>query len=198
MVIGKEFKFIQIQTRAIYCLAMELQHHTLSSVVSSIDAIYPFYLQSTMTRQQGATNEDDNYVVYLKGQVEKLSNEVRTLKSRAAYGGGRRGSLRELRVTYKWTEDDLDCSEQVMKFCGEYLFPRFKFLEKGWIIHNPSGNGGRSFSMFVKKHLPLPDDMVFEEKWDTLIAPTIVKKYTDMRCNVNGFVRNLYLSEYVI
>jgi len=52
--------------------------------------------------------------------------------------------------------------------------------------------------MFVKKHLPLPDDMVFEEKWDTLIAPTIVKKYTDMRCNVNGFVRNLYLSEYVI
>ena len=41
----------------------------------------------------------------------------------AAYGGGRRGSLRELRVTYRWTEDDLDCSEQVMKFCGEYLFP---------------------------------------------------------------------------
>ena len=52
--------------------------------------------------------------------------------------------------------------------------------------------------MFVKKHLPLPDDMVFEEKWDNLIAPTIVKKYTDMRCNVNGFVRKLYLSEYMI
>ena len=76
-----------------------------------------------MTHQQGVTNEDDNYVVYLKGQVEKLSNEVTTLKSRAAYGGGRRGSLRELRVTYRWTEDDLDCSEDVMKFCGEYLFP---------------------------------------------------------------------------
>jgi hypothetical protein len=40
--------------------------------------------------------------------------------------------------------------------------------------------------------------MVFEEKWDNLIAPTIVKKYTDMRCNVNGFVRNIYLSEYLI
>lgn len=76
-----------------------------------------------MTRQQGVTNEDDNYVVYLKGQVEKLLNEVRTLKSRTAYGGGRRGSLRELRVTYRWTEDDLDYSEDVMKFCGEYLFP---------------------------------------------------------------------------
>ena len=151
-----------------------------------------------MMRQQGVTNEDDNYVVYLKGQVEKLSNEVRTLKSRTAYGGGRRGSLRELRVTYNWTEDDLDCSEDVMKFCGEYLFPRFKFLEKGWIVLNTPQDGTRSFSMFVKKHLPLPDDMVFEEKWDNLIAPTIVKKYTDMRCNVNGFVRKLYLSEYMI
>ena len=127
-----------------------------------------------------------------------MSNEVTTLKSRAAYSGGRRGSLREPRVTYRWTEDDLDCSEDVMKFCGEYLFPRFKFLEKGWIVLNTPQDGTRSFSMFVKKHLPLPDDMVFEEKWDNLIAPTIVKKYTNMRCNVNGFVRKLYLSEYMI
>ena len=47
----------------------------------------------------------------------------------------------------------------------------------------------------VDEHLPLPDDVVFEEKWDVLIAPSIVKKYTDMRCNVNAFVRDAYLSE---
>ena len=152
-------------------------------------------LLSTMPRQQEINEEEDNYVVFLKEQVEKLSNEVRTLKSRAAYGGGRRGSLRELQTTYKWSEDDLDCSEQVMKLCSEYLFPRFKFLEPGWIVHNPTGDG-KGFSKFVKKHLPLPDDMIFEEKWDNLIAPTIVKKYTDMRCNVNGFVRNIFLCEY--
>jgi hypothetical protein len=53
---------------------------------------------SALSCQQGVSEEDD-YVIYLKGQVDKLANEVRTLKSRAAYGGGRRGSLRELRVT---------------------------------------------------------------------------------------------------
>ena len=75
----------------------------------------------------------------------------------------------------------------MLKFSTEYLFPRFKFLEKGWIVHKPEdGEDGMCFSIYVKNHLPLPDDVVFEEKWDTLIAPTIVKRYTDMRCNVNG------------
>lgn len=152
-------------------------------------------LLSAMPRQHALPDNEDNYVDFLKKQVDKLTNEVRTLKSRAAYGGGRRGSLRELRTTYKWSEDDLDCSEQVMRFCSEYLFPRYKFLEPGWIVHDPTRDG-MSFSLFVKKHLPLPDNMVFEEKWDNLIAPTIVKKYTDMRCNVNSFVRNIYLCEY--
>ena len=127
-----------------------------------------------------------------------MTSEVRTLKSRVAYSGGRRGSLKELRLTYKWTEDDMDISEQVLKFATEYLFPRFKFLEKGWIVHNTEWEGGMHFSIFVKNHLPLPDDVVFEEKWDTLIAPTIVKRYTDMRCNINGMVREQYKREYAI
>ena len=44
----------------------------------------------------------------------------------------------------------------------------------------------------------MPDNVVFEEKWDILIAPSIVKKYTDMRCNVNSVVRDTYLSKYRI
>ena len=141
-------------------------------------------------------NNVGNYVRYLESKMRKMVDEMRTLKSKAAHAGGKRGNLRELRITYKWTEDDIDVSEQVIKFCSEYLFPRFKFLEKGWIVHNPEKEN--RFSMFVKtQHLPLPDDVVFEEKWDTLIAPSIVKKYTDMRCNVNAFVRDTYLSECV-
>jgi hypothetical protein len=141
---------------------------------------------------------NNGYVAYLKNKVDALTSEVRTLKSRVAHSGGRRGSLKELRLTYKWTEDDMDISEQVLKFATEYLFPRFKFLEKGWIVHNTEREGGMRFSIFVKNHLPLPDDVVFEEKWDTLIAPTIVKRYTDMRCNINGMVREQYKREYAI
>ena len=154
-------------------------------------------LTIAMTSERGGKerggNDDGNYVRYLETKMNKLVDEVRILKSKAAHMGGKRGNLRELRITYKWTEDDIDISEQVIKFCSEYLFPRYKFLEKGWIVHDPEKEN--RFSMFVKKHLPLPDDVVFEEKWDILIAPSIVKKYTDMRCNVNAFVRDTYLSE---
>lgn len=151
-----------------------------------------------MTNRRQVEADGEEYIAYLEGKVNKLTNEVRTWKSRVAHVGGKRGSLRELRLTYNWTEDDLDVSEQVMKFCSEYLFPRFKFLEKGWIVHNTEWEGGMRFSIFVKNHLPLPDDVVFEEKWDTLIAPTIVKRYTDMRCNINGMVREQYKREYAI
>ena len=128
-------------------------------------------------RERGG-NDDGNYVHYLETKMNKLVDEV----------GGERGNLRKLRITYKWTEDNIDISKQVIKFCSEYLIPRYKFLEKGWIVHNPDKEN--RFSMFVKRHLPLPDDVVFEEKWDILIAPSIVKKYTDMRCNINAFVRD--------
>ena len=80
-----------------------------------------------------------------------------------------------------------------MQFCSEYLFPRFKFLKKGDVVDNDERRG---FAAFVKRHLTLPDDMVFDEKWEGLIAPTIVKKYTDMRCNVNARVTSVFLGKY--
>ena len=122
--------------------------------------------------------------------MKGLKQELRGL---AAKGPGRRSSKAD---HYSLTEDDVLFSDQVMEFTQQYLFPRFKFLEKGWIVHKPEdGEDGMRFSIYVKNKLPLPDDVVFEEKWDTLIAPTIVKRYTDMRCNVNGMVRARYLRE---
>ena len=150
-----------------------------------------------MTRQREVTNrggtDDENYVLYLEGKLDKLVGEVRKLKSEAKRAGGRKGNLREMRITYKWTEADIDCSETVMQFCSEYLFPRFKFLKKGDVVDNDERRG---FAAFVKRHLTLPDDMVFDEKWEGLIAPTIVKKYTDMRCNVNARVTSVFLGKY--
>jgi hypothetical protein len=37
----------------------------------------------------------------------------------------------------------------VIKFCSEYLFPRYKFLEKGWIVHDPEKEN--RFSMLKRK-----------------------------------------------
>ena len=94
--------------------------------------------QQQVTQHRGSDGE--NYVVYLEGKLNKLVTKVRKLKLEAAYEGGRRGNLWEMRLTYRWTKEDIDCSEKVMNFCTEYLFPWLKFLKKGWIMLSKEKN----------------------------------------------------------
>ena len=132
-----------------------------------------------------------NYVTLLENKLHELRNEVRRLKSD---NRGKKSSKDELRRTYRWTEADLMFSDQVITFAKEYLFPRFKFLNKGWIQFEPRKE--KSFSYFVKRHLPIRPDKNFANEWEQIIAPTIVKKYTDMRCNLNNEVRLTFLRKY--
>lgn len=133
----------------------------------------------------------ENEVTYFAEQVKGLKQELRGL---AAKGPGRRSSKADLRKHYSLTEDDVLFSDQVMEFTQQYLFPRFKFPDKGWMEHDPSKK--KSFSSFVKRHLQLRPGKQFADEWDTIIAPAIVKKYTDMRCNVNNDVRRTFMGEY--
>ena len=137
------------------------------------------------------SSDGANYVTLLENKLHELRNEVRRLKSD---NRGKKSSKDELRRTYRWTEADLMFSDQVITFAKEYLFPRFKFLNKGWIQFEPRKE--KSFSYFVKRHLPIRPDKNFANEWEQIIAPTIVKKYTDMRCNLNNEVRLTFLSKY--
>lgn len=137
------------------------------------------------------SSDGANYVTLLENKLHELRNEVRRLKSD---NRGEKSSKDELRRTYRWTEADLMFSDQVITFAKEYLFPRFKFLNKGWIQFEPRKE--KSFSYFVKRHLPIRPDKNFANEWEQIIAPTIVKKYTDMRCNLNNEVRLTFLRKY--
>ena len=137
------------------------------------------------------SSDGANYVTLLENKLHELRNEVRRLKSD---NRGKKSSKDELRRTYRWTEADLMFSDQVITFAKEYLFPRFKFLNKGWIQFEPRKE--KSFSYFVKRHLPIRQDKNFANEWEQIIAPTIVKKYTDMRCNLNNKVRLTFLRKY--
>ena len=137
------------------------------------------------------SSDGANYVTLLENKLHELRNEVRRLKSD---NRGKKSSKDELRRTYRWTEADLMFSDQVITFAKEYLFPRFKFLNKGWIQFEPRKE--KSFSYFVKQHLPIRPDKNFANEWEQIIAPTIVKKYTDMRCNLNNEVRLTFLRKY--
>ena len=85
-------------------------------------------------------------------------------------------------------------SDQVMTFAKEYLFPQFKFLNKEWIQYEPRRKDN-SFSSFMKCHLPIFSGKEVANEWNQIIAPTIVKKYTNTRCNrTTKFVPHSYMS----
>ncbi len=44
----------------------------------------------------------------------------------------------------------------------------------------------KSLSSLVLRHCPIPAGVDREYAWDRVVAPTIVKKYADMRCNINN------------
>ena len=48
----------------------------------------------------------------------------------------------------------------------------------------------------VFKHCPVPAGGDREDQWTRIIAPTMAKKYADMRCNINNDIRKALNSEY--
>ncbi len=118
-----------------------------------------------MMNDDNYTGDGTDYVTHLEDQLHELRNKVRRLKSD---NRGKKSSKDELP-----TEADLMFSDQVITFAKEYLFPRFKFLNKGWIQYEHRKE--KSFSYFVKRHLPIRPDKNLANEWDQIIAPTIVK-----------------------
>jgi len=147
---------------------------------------------STMNRGESK----DSYIKRLEDELVNLDEENTALRKevRELRRNGRRSSKADLRKNYSLTEDDVLFSDQVMEFAQQYLFPRFKFLDQGWMEHHPGKK--KSFSAFVERKLKIRPDTQFADEWDNIIAPAIVKKYTDMRCNVNNAVRRTFIGEY--
>ena len=84
----------------------------------------------------------EHEVMYFADKVGVLKQELREL---AAKGPGRRSSNADLWKHYSLTEDDVLFSDQVMEFAQQYLFPWFKFPNKGWMEHDPTKK--KSFSL---------------------------------------------------
>lgn len=138
---------------------------------------------------------NENYIAELEEKVEALENEVRNMQSKLVLLQSKKHSKKELREMYGWNEQDVMFSDTVMTFCKEFLFPRYKFLGRNWtekIDTSPT-----SFSELVRRNLPLPRGLQWGDAWHRIITPTIAKKYTDMRCNINNDCRNAFLGKFV-
>ena len=92
-----------------------------------------------------------------KLEVEKNKWEVKTHNNK------------DLRNKFGWNGNDTTYSDTVINFCKVWLFPRYKFLHGNWMMYSEER---KSLSALVA--------------WDRVVAPTIVKKYADMRCNINN------------
>ena len=102
----------------------------------------------------------------LEQTVKDLRREITKLVVKAH-------TKKELREKYAWEGEDSTYADMVIKFCKEWLFPRFKFLSSNWMEYS---EGRKSLSTLVLRFCPIPVEFNRKDIWDRVFAPTIAKK----------------------
>jgi hypothetical protein len=122
----------------------------------------------------------------LQATIKSLQREIKVLKSHD------RKTKRQLRIDYDWNGEDANLSDKVSNWVKTYLFPRYKFLNDGWMSYQ---DGYDSLSSFVQRKMKLEVEDDFQGLWDRVIRPTIQQKYVTVRSNMNNEVRKVYKSK---
>ena len=122
---------------------------------------------------------------YREREIKKLKLEITKLKSQG------RTTKQKLREDYQWDGDDAILADKVSDWVKTYLFPRYKFLKKGWMDYSEKDDSLSSF--FKRKNtssIPMSSD--YSDLWDRVICPTIGNKYITIRCNLANEIRATY------
>ena len=122
----------------------------------------------------------------LQSTVKSLQREIKILKSHDWK------TKRQLRIDYDWNGEEANLSDKVSSWVKTYLFPRYKFLNDGWMTYQ---DGYDSLSLFVQRKMKMEGKDDFQDLWDRVISPTIQQKYVTVRCNLNNEVRKVYKSK---
>jgi hypothetical protein len=119
--------------------------------------------------------------------IEKLEMEL--ARHRTA---GTRLNNTQVREQLKWTGEEINFAETVHNFCKVFLFPRVKFLKNDWQRYLPMDK--KSLYSVCMRHLKIPQGSEPKDIWERVIVPSIARKYQNMKCNLNGDVKALYMS----
>ena len=76
---------------------------------------------------------------YREREIKKLKLEITKLKSQG------RTTKQKLREDYQWDGDDAILADKVSDWVKTYLFPRYKFLKKGWMDYSEKDDSLSSF-----------------------------------------------------
>jgi hypothetical protein len=123
----------------------------------------------------------------LESAVKSLQREIRVLKS-----SSERKTKKQLRIDYDWDGETANLLDKVSNWVNTYLFPRYKFLNDGWMAYDEKHD---SLSSFVQRKMNMEDKDDFKGLWERVISPTIQQKYVTIRCNLNNEVRKAYKSK---
>ncbi len=87
--------------------------------------------------------------------------------------------------------DDAILADKASDWVKTYLFPRYKFLKKGWMDYSEKAD---SLSSFVKKKMvaSIPKSSDYRYLWGRVICPTIGNKYITIRCNLANDIQAAY------
>ena len=150
--------------------------------------------------RNGRSAEKDRYIAQLEVEVDTLKNRCAVYQQQVKELGyevtklmARVSNKKDLRSKFRWSTADSTYAGGIIKFCKEWLFPRYKFFHSNWMEYSSSR---KSLCALVIKHCPIPVDADREDYWTRIIAPTMAKKYADMRCNINNDVRKALTCEY--
>jgi len=159
---------------------------------------YP--LSPSPTRAVGSRRAtQERMIVELELEVEELrvrcatyEDTIRELRFDLAKVVVKGATKKSLRKSLVWNDVDSTYADTIGKLCKEWLFPRFKFLHATWMDFTESRKG---LPRIIFQHCPVPGNVLKEDMWDRVVAPTVAKKYADMRCNINNEVRKAFNGE---
>jgi DNA polymerase sigma len=124
----------------------------------------------------------------LETTIKSLQREISVLKS-----SSERKTKKQLRIDYDWDGENANLSDKVSNWVKTYLFPRYKFLNDGWMAYDKKGE---SLSSFVQRKMNMDNEDNYQDLWERVISPTIQQKYVTIRCNLNNDVRRAYKSKW--
>ena len=156
--------------------------------------LYYQHDDSNNTTTTTATSARNSTTLALEDEVQKLRGQVRSLSSKlSAAKETKKYTIKQMQTFYEWSQGDLAYANMIMNYCKNFLFPRIKFFPKNWLVFDTQTRGTISQIIFHK--FAAPEDMTEVDCWTRIVAPAVIKKYTNIRNNMNKDCRVAFESK---
>jgi hypothetical protein len=126
--------------------------------------------------------------IFLKQRTQIIGLQERLEKEKII----RNQSKKQVMIFQNWTGEETNYADSITQFCKTFLFPRYKFLKKGWNEYDESKS---SLLSLVKRNVGTPEGANFKNIWERVVVQTIRLKYINIKCNLNNEIKDAYKSE---